>query len=329
LLEEVGYSMKKCARGGKMFLRSKIIYGIVSLLFLFGLFSAFVSANATYTSRDVRPVVESQWVEDNLRNPAVRIVFVDDWPSTKPEFEKKHIPGSGFIGIGPFMGTLGNGSAPPDKKKFEALMGGLGIKKSDHVIVYGLNGKNPFTLSAFWLMEYFGHEKISYLNGGLEKWNRERRKSANTSAGITPTTYNAGSANKSMWVDAKYVLGSLHKSNVAIVDARGSDEYKGIKNTDNNKRTGRIPGAGDLGYYKTNFNQDGTLKSIKDLNAAYMAKGVTGNKEVISYCQGGVKAANDYFVLKHILGFKNVKVYVGSWGEWGNRVDPAKYPVEK
>jgi thiosulfate/3-mercaptopyruvate sulfurtransferase len=60
-----------------------------------------------------------------------------------------------------------------------------------------------------------------------------------------------------------------------------------------------------------------------------MAKGVTGNKEVISYCQGGVKAANDYFVLKHILGFKNVKVYVGSWGEWGNRVDPAKYPVEK
>jgi thiosulfate/3-mercaptopyruvate sulfurtransferase len=321
--------MDNHAKGGKMFSHRKIFYGFVSLLFLFSLFSAHISADATYTSRNIRPVVETQWLEDNLGNPDLRVVFMDDWPSTKSEFDKKHIPGSGFIGVGKFMGTLGNGSAPPDKSKFEDLMGGLGIGKNDHVVLYGLNGKNPFTLSAFWLIEYFGHEKVSYLNGGLEKWNREKRKATDKSASMSPTTYKAGSANESMWVNAKYVLGSLNKPKVAIVDARGSDEYKGIKNTDDNKRTGHIPGASDLGYYETNFNKDGTLKSAKDLAAAYSAKGVTSDKEVISYCQGGVKAANDYFVLKYILGFKDVKVYVGSWGEWANRMDPAKYPVEK
>ena len=95
-----------------------------------------------------------------------------------------------------------------------------------------------------------------------------------------------------------------------------------------NKRTGHIPGAINLPFAPTNLNKDGTFKSVNELKATYESKGVTKDKEIISYCQGGIRAAHTYFVLKHLLGYPKVRNYVGSWGEW-NRLDPNKYPVEK
>lgn len=321
--------MDKYVRGGRMLFHRKFIAGLASVLFLWCLFLGSESAFATFTSLKAAPIVETHWLEENLDRADLRIFYMDDWPSKKTEFENKHVPGSVYIGVGTFMGILGNGSTPPDKEKYEDLMGGLGVTKDDYIVVYGWGGKNPFTLSLFWLLEYFGHEKVSYLNGGLEKWNKENRKATGEATKTKKTTYKAKTVNKSMWVNADYVLENLKNSNVSIVDARGTGEYTGKVNNENNKRTGYIPGAKDLGYYVTNFNEDGTLKSSDDLKATYEAKGITKDKEVISYCQGGVKAANDYFTLKHILGYKNVKVYVGSWGEWGNRLDFKKYPAEQ
>jgi thiosulfate/3-mercaptopyruvate sulfurtransferase len=320
-------------QGGKMLFNRKLTSVFVAVMFLFCFFpgshNASANASATYTAKEAPPVVETDWLESNIGKPGIRVAFMDDWPSKKTEYTKKHIPGSVFIGIGSFMGVLGDGSAPPDKTKFESLMGKLGIQKDDYVVVYGPDGKDPFTLSLFWLLEYFGHQKISYLNGGLAKWNKENRKATGEETKITQSAYKADAPNESMWVNADYVLKNLQNKNVSIVDARDSEEYTGKKNIENNKRTGHIPGAINMDYYVTNFKKDGTLKSADDLKTIYGAKGITTDKEIVSYCQGGVRAANDYFILKHILGYKNVKVYVGSWGEWGNRLDPEKYPVEK
>jgi thiosulfate/3-mercaptopyruvate sulfurtransferase len=127
-------------------------------------------------------------------------------------------------------------------------------------------------------------------------------------------------------VDAAYVMKNLKNSNTVLVDARGHGEYIGEVNNEKNKRVGHLPGAVDLGFKVTNFNADGTLKSADELRKLYEAKGITKDKEVITYCQGGIKASNAYFALKHILGYPNVKVYVGSWGEWANRTDN---PIEK
>lgn len=304
--------------------RSKIIVAIVSLIFMVSLFAGYQNAIASAAE----PLVETGWLADHLNKPDIRIVFMDNWPSEKEKFDSKHIPGSAFLGIGSLMGTIGNGATPPDKAKFEAMMSNLGINNGDHVVLYGANGKNPFTLGAVWLMEYFGHKNLSYLNGGLEKWNNEDRKATGKAPKVALANYKAASPDESVRADAKYVLKSLNKHNVVIVDARGTDEYTGKSNNAPNKRIGHMPGALDLGYYKTNFNSNkGTVKSRADLMAAYEAKGVTKDKEVIVYCQGGIKAANPYFTLKHILGYPNVRNYVGSWGEWGNRVNFDKYPI--
>ncbi|HBH60239.1 MAG TPA: sulfurtransferase [Nitrospiraceae bacterium] len=302
-----------------MRLRMKAVISIVSILFMVSLFAGYQDALANGAHK----VVETQWLADNLNN--VKVVFVDNWPSAKESYEKKHVPGSVYMGIGALMGTISPN--PPDKVQFEGMMNRLGISNNDHVVLYGVDGESVFTLGAFWLMEYFGHKNVSYLNGGLAKWNKENRPSDAGMKKAEAGNYKVGATDESIRIVADDVLKNLNKPNVVLVDARGTGEYNGEINNDKNKRVGHLPGALDLDSYKTNFNEsDGTLKSAADLKAAYEAKGVTKDKEVISYCQGGIKASNSYFVLRHILGYKNVKVYVGSWGEWSG-LDYNKYPI--
>ncbi|MBI4682969.1 MAG: sulfurtransferase [Nitrospirae bacterium] len=303
-----------------MYLRRRSISCFVALFFAVSLLA--VCSNAFASSAG--PLVETKWLADNLNN--VKIVFVDNWPSDKEEYTKKHIKGSVYMGIGALMGTLGNGSAAPDKAQFEGMMNRLGINNADHVVLYGAKGDNVFTLGAFWLIEYFGHKNVSYLNGGLAKWNKENLPTEGGMNPAAPGNYKAAAANESIRSDAAHVLSSLKNSNAVLVDARGTGEYKGEVNNDKNTRVGHIPGALDLDSFKTNFNADGTVKSAADLKALYESKGVTKTKEVITYCQAGIKASNAYFFVKHILGYPNVKVYVGSWGEWGNRTEN---PLEK
>ena len=302
-----------------MRLSKKVLVGIVSLLFMVTLFAG--SAFATDS------LVETKWLADNLSN--VKVVFVDNWPSDKEQYMKKHVKGSVYMGIGALMGALGNGSTPPDQAKFEGIMHRLGISNGDHVVLYGADSKSVFTLGAFWLMEYFGHEKVSFLDGGLAKWNAEGLPFEGGMKAAAPGKYKAGNRNESIRIDAASVLAALGDAKTAIVDARGTGEYTGAVNNDKNKRVGHLPGAADLDAITANFNADHTVKSVADLKAAYDSKGVTSDKNVITYCQAGLKASNSYFILKHVLGYKNVKMYVGSWSEWGNRVDFDKYPIEK
>lgn len=304
---------------------------IVLLAFLLSSLPAGYGICATQKTpaAKIPALVETDWLEKNLDNPQIKIVYVDDWPARKAEYDSKHIPGSVYLGVGAVMGSIGDGSFPPNISVFEDAIRNLGISNNDHVVLYGFEAKTIFTLGTLWLLDYFGHEKFSYLNGGLEKWLREARKTSGESIKIRPTRYKIGAVDESIRADAYYVLMRLKDPNVVILDARGTDEYTGAKNPETNRRIGHIPGAIDMGYYTTNFKDNGTLKSVKDLNAIYTKNGVTKDKEIIVYCQGGLKTSNTYFVLKHILNYPNVKNYVGSWGEWGNRVNFNWYPVKQ
>lgn len=301
----------------------KSVVSLVSLMFVLSLFAGYQSAFANGTG----PLVETQWVEDNLKN--VKVVFVDNWPSDKDEYMKKHIDGSQMMSVGALMGTIGNGSAAPDKAQFETMMQGLGISSNDHVVLYGAKGESVFTLGAFWLMEYFGHKNLSYMNGGLAKWNKEGRPATDGAKAAAPGNYKVKSTNESIRISVEDVLKNLDNKKAVLLDARSADEYTGKDNSTGNKRIGHIPHAINLDSYQTNFNaKDGTVKSAADLKGVYESKGITKDKEVIAYCQGGIKASNAYFILKHVLGYPNVKNYVGSWGEWGNQLDFNKYPID-
>ncbi len=310
---------------------NKNIVTVLMVFLISGLLAGYgiCETKKSSANKGVPVLVETGWLVKNLDNPKIKIVYVDDWPSRKVEYDRKHIPGSVYLSIGAVLSSIRDGSFPPNKSVFEAEISKLGISKNDHVILYGFEAKAIFTLGTLWLLDYFGHEKFSYLNGGLERWNKEQRKTSGKSTKIKPTRYKAGSPDESIRADAYYVLMRLKDPNVVIVDARGTDEYTGENNPETNRRVGHIPGALDMGYYTTNFKDNGLLKSVKDLKAIYTEKGVTKDKEIIVYCQGGLKTSNTYFVLKHILNYPNVRNYIGSWGEWGNRVNFNWYPIEQ
>ena len=310
--------------GKNIYNHKKILTVLFALVFLVSL---AVGLQPAYANGNVQPLIDTQWLADNLNNENLKIVHVASMGGKKEHFDMKHVPGSVYLGIGELMGGLGGSSTPPDKAKFETLMGALGVDNGSHVIILGGSGDNVFIYGAFWLMKYHGHKNVSILDGGVRKWMKEGRKTSGKPTPIKNTKYSA-SPDNSIFATADDVLKSINNSKAALVDVRGTDEYIGT-NVMGNKRTGHVPGAVHMDFYSSNMKQDGTFKSLKDLQSTYTAKGVTKDKEVIIYCQAGVRAANTHFVLQYLLGYPDVKNYVGSWGEWSSRLDPAKYPVEK
>jgi len=245
------------------------------------------------------------------------------------DYNNNHIPGALYMSVGDVMNSLGNGSKAPDTAIFESIMSKFGISSDSHVVLYGNNAANALVTTAYWLMNYVGHDKVSILDGGLAKWKNEKRETTGQVKTVSPSKYKA-SPDASMFVNADQVQKAIGNPKTVIVDVRSAEEYKGQKSMGPApKIMGHIKGAVNLDYEKTNLNADGTFKSVNDMKSAYEAQGVKKDKEIIVYCDGGVRASNTVFVLKSLLGYTNVKNYVGSWGEWGNRLDPAKYPTEK
>jgi len=287
-----------------------------------------VGLNTASANGAAQALVSTQWLADNLKTPGLAIIYVGGPASKKENFEMKHVPGAVFLDFMTLMGTLGDGSTPPDQAKFEALAGSLGVGNDSHVVIHSAD--TLFGATAYWLFEYFGHKNLSMMNGSVAKWMNEGLPSASGPTDITPATYKA-SVNAAVFANADEVLKNLNNPKAVIVDVRSTDEYTGAGSPPGieNKSMGHVPGAVHLDFYSTNLNNDGSFKSADELKAAYEGKGVTKDKEVIVYCQGGVRAAVSDFALEHILGYPSVKNYVGSWGEWGNRLDTAKYPIEK
>lgn len=301
-------------------------YITVLMVFLLSLSVSFLY-QPDLANADTAALVETQWLADNLNNKDIRIVHVSGLAEdAQQKFDSSHIPGAVFLTVGDLMTAIGDGSTAPDNAAFAKLAGGMGINNDTHIVIAGMDGTNPFTTSAFWLFKYHGYKKISYLNGGIKKWTAENRAMTADATTVKEATYACG-ADSSIFTAADYVLANVKKPGVVIVDVRSPDEFSGKANPMENKRIGHIPGSVNLEFAASNLDPDGTFKPVDDLKAIYTSKGVTSDKEIILYCEGGVRASNTHFVLKYLLGYPNVKVYVGSMGEWTNRLDPEKYPL--
>jgi len=177
---------------------------------------------------------------------------------------------------------------------------------------------------AFWFLEYFGHPDTRLLDGGFRAWSAAALpvttavtvpKKAEWAGGEPP----AVASRLATWRDVRDRLG---RADVALLDTRSAGEYCGT--TVRARRGGAVPGAIHLEWTQ-NLGPDGAFKPAAELRAMYAAAGVTPDKEVITYCQGGYRAAHSYLALR-LLGYPRVRNYIGSWKEWGDRED---LPVER
>jgi thiosulfate/3-mercaptopyruvate sulfurtransferase len=173
---------------------------------------------------------------------------------------------------------------------------------------------------AFWFLEYLGHPSVRLLDGGLQAW-KAAGFGVTTDVGSAVQSDWHGTPNPALvatWADVRDRLGD---SLALLLDTRSEAEYRG--DVVRAKRGGAIPGAVNI-EWKKNLREDGTFKPREELSSMYSAVGLTPDREAITYCQGGYRAAHTYLALR-LLAHPRVRNYVGSWKEWGDRDD---LPVE-
>jgi len=203
----------------------------------------------------------------------------------------------------------------------EHLLASRGVTASREVVVYDERSGNR-AARAFWALEYFGHEHTRLLDGGFVAWLAGGHPVSADPTAPTASTWTGTRVDERIagWRD---VHDRLDRQDAVILDTRSDDEYLGT--VARAARAGCIPGAVHL-EWTDNLGPDGAFKPADALRALYERAGVTPDKEVIAYCQGGYRAAHGYLALR-LLGYTRVRNYVGSWKEWGDRLElPVQTP---
>jgi thiosulfate/3-mercaptopyruvate sulfurtransferase len=270
-------------------------------------------------------LVETDWLEEHLDDPSIRVIEVDEDTSA---YEKGHIKESvGWNWSTDLHTAIGRDYV--DQAGLSDLLSAAGVGDDTTVILYGGNN-NWFAAYAYWILKLRGFDKVKLLNGGRKKWELESRELTTDAPGITATSYSVtGPERTQIRALRDEVLAKLNAA--AFVDVRSPEEFRGEKLAPDHlpqeqaQVPGHIPGAANVTWMKA-ANDDGTFKSADELRALYEGEGVTSDKEVIAYCRIGERSSHTWFALTELLGYDNVKNYDGSWTEYGSLVGA---PVEK
>lgn len=271
-------------------------------------------------------LVETDWLENHINDPGLVVVDCDDvdvWKTREHIPNSVVIPGHHYIKHPKFTEDRAVFPLVPSPKDFSYLMDTMGINNDTKVIAYDGSG-SLYAARFWWVLNYFGHENVKVLNGGWIKWLAEGRLSQK----------GAQDRNKHDWARNKFTpkinldivcslaegISYLDNQNIIFLDVRSEEEWIGV-NDRGNIRSGHVPGAIHLEW--SNFltsDEYRTIKPLSELESMLNEVGVTSDKRIITYCQGGVRAALAFFVLS-LLGFENIRNYDGSMGEWANRVN--------
>ncbi len=248
-----------------------------------------------------------------------RLLVIDVRPTAA--YVRGHLPGAVHFDL---FGISLNDTRPDPLAAFmwmiSYLMASRGVDDDKTIVFYEEN--SGFKSSrGFWFLEYFGHEDVHVLDGGIGAWKAAGLPLSTDPVDTKSTKFVCDHPIADRLASADDILARLGEPDVCILDTRSDDEYTG--KLVRAKRGGAIPGAVHIEWTK-NLDGEGCYKPAEELKAMYEGQGVTSEKLIIPYCQGGYRSAHAYLALR-LIGYPNVRNYVGSWKEWG---DHEELPLE-
>jgi thiosulfate/3-mercaptopyruvate sulfurtransferase len=274
-------------------------------------------------------LVDTQWVEDHLKETNVRIAEVDYDP--RANYQLGHIPGAVLFDWKEDINDPMSRNIL-SRDSCEKLLRRAGVNNDTTLVLYG-DFNNWFAAFAFWVFKYYGAADLRLMNGGRKKWLEEDRAlTKDVPLNLPEGNFKASTPDDSIRIFLDEVKKALdQKPKVKMVDVRSPKEFTGEilappeYPTEHAQRGGHIPGAENIPWAQA-VREDGTFKSREELEEMYKSKGITPDKDIIAYCRIGERSSHTWFVLRYLLGYPNVKNYDGSWTEWGNMI---ANPIEK
>ncbi len=265
-------------------------------------------------------LVTTQWIEDNLDNDAVLVLDLRG----DEAYAAGHIPGAIQLASNKAFQKEIDGVAgliPPADEVATALAS-VGATPGTTIVLYDQRG-SVRSSRGLWVLSVYGHEDVRLLDGDFPLWESEGRTTSTAAPTVAAAEYEFGSEpNNDIIASWDDIIASIDDPSVLVCDARSAEEYAGRDVRAD--RGGHIPESVNVDWVRS-IGEDGRFLPANQLSELYDGEGVEANGTIYTLCQTAVRATHSWFVLSDLLGYPDVKVYDGSWTEYGNRADS---PIE-
>lgn len=198
----------------------------------------------------------------------------------------------------------------PEPEVIEAVMSAAGVTENNMLVLYDRTS-NMHASRVLWTLNMYGNFNIKVISGGLDALIRAGENTTSVIKTLPQAIYVAGDKEKKLIVSLDYLKVVMDEENTIIIDARNSSEFA----------QGKIPGAINI-FFTSNNYVNGEFQSIRNIQLTYLKKGVSEDAKIIIYCHSGMRSASTYVALKN-AGFKDVRIYDGSWLEYYDIEAPA------
>ncbi len=273
------------------------------------------------------PLVSGEWLAAHLDDPDLRIIEVTA-KDEGPDYDGGHIPGAVWWYWKDAVWHETDREFP-SPEEMAARLGRIGVGPGMAVVLYG--DPVQYGTYAFWALTMCGVRNLRLLDGGRKGWLAGGRPLEKEVPAHAARDCPAGAADRSSRVGRDDIRDNLGRAGRLLLDVRSPEEYSGERvrprpNFDHGaERAGRIPGAVHL-FFRNFVNEDDTFKSKAEIAALLAGVGAEKAGEIVTYCRLSHRATLAWFAMRYLAGVEGVRMYDGSWTEWGSIVG---FPVEK